>query len=62
MVQRIPTTEILETYISQHHQINTSTIKTVESVIGTEYNYYTIVAEHTEGLKQYEFVVNIEKK
>lgn len=34
----------------------------MESVIGTEYNYYTIVAEHTEGLKQYEFVVNIEKK
>lgn len=58
VVQRVPKTELLQDYLSDKLQVNASGIKTVQSTIGSDFNYYTVVVDHDEGLKQYEFLVN----
>lgn len=59
VVQRLPKTEILEKHFKEKlTTVDISKIKTVETVVGSVYNDYTVVVETKEGMQQYEFVLN----
>jgi hypothetical protein len=58
VVQRIPKTELLQTYLQTETEVDTTAIRTVESAVGTTYNTYTLVVDTANGLQQYGFLVN----
>lgn len=60
IVQRIPTTTILETYIKETTSISIDHIQTVQLTVSDSFIESTIVVKTEEGLKQYEFLVNID--
>lgn len=58
VAQRVHKGEVLKNYLNSETTIDASNIKTVETVVGSGFNTYTLVVDSTEGLKQYEYLVN----
>jgi hypothetical protein len=53
LVQRVHKGDVIQSYLQNETDLVTDNIKTVTSVIGTNFNTYTLVVDSTEGLKQY---------
>lgn len=51
---------MIKTYIVEELKYTVSEIKTVETVIGTTHNEYTLVIETDNGLKQIQLLANLE--
>ena len=62
VVNRIPETTVLTDYIEQETEITEESIQTVQLTVGDKYIDYTLVTKTTEGVKQYEYLLNIETK
>ena len=60
VVNRIPETTVLTDYIEQETEITEESIQTVQLTVGDKYIDYTLVTKTTEGVKQYEYLLNIE--
>jgi len=58
VIQRVPTAEVLQTYIQSESQIDITKIKTVETTIDGNFNTYTLVVDTASGLKQYGYLVD----
>ncbi len=58
MIQRVPKTEVLQSYIQSESQIAITNIKTVETTIDSNFNTYTLVVDTASGLKQYGYLVD----
>lgn len=61
--ERIPTTEVLTTYLAEKTTVTVDKIETVELRVTDQYLDYTLVVNTEKGgVKQYEYLVNSETK
>lgn len=62
IVQRVPTSSILQEYLNKNTAITSQQIQSVEATIGAPFHTYTIVHEDKGTVKQQEYIVNVETK
>ena len=62
VVNRIPETAILTEFLKQKTTITQESIQTVELTVGDKYIDYTLVTKTPEGVKQQEYLLNIQTK